>query len=157
MLLELFEVTLREGFMTRLWINSKHIRILCLVCILLMGVGSGRSQTSKDEEVDRFAKAYRTAKTDLERRTLCLEAIDAGVIARGHNVAVVDRIFGTHYAKKLPSGVEFETGTVDFHPQPVPQETGDRYSAHDFVGWFLAFRFGSDGSLEDYYLTNLHK
>src|ERR1700747_2837990 len=86
-----------------------HVWILCLVLSFLSGT------TVRAAQVDRFAKAYRAARTEIERRAVCLEAIDAGVIAVGRSVAVVDAIFGTSYAKKRrPPRHELETGIVEF-------------------------------------------
>jgi len=41
-----------------------------------------------DKEIDRLAKAYHAARTEFERRAVCLEAIDTGVIAVGRPLAV---------------------------------------------------------------------
>jgi hypothetical protein len=75
-----------------------HVWALCLVLSLLYG--KGVSGAEPDMKVDRLAKAYRAARTEFERRAVCLDAIDAGVIARGRPVVVVDAVFGTTYARK---------------------------------------------------------
>lgn len=85
---------------------------------------------------------------------MCLDAIDAGVLAVGRSVAVVDAIFGTTYARKLPRGSGLETGVVDFRP---PLLSGSDRVASGYVGWYLAFEFDSHGRLEKYYLSNWHK
>jgi hypothetical protein len=106
-------------------------------------------------EIDRLAKAYRAARTEFERRAVCLDAIDAGVVARGRSVAVVDAVFGTTYARHLPPvGGELEWGIVDFHLLPPPPS--DAMSAAR-IGWYLAFEFDSTGRLQNYYLSNMHK
>ena len=87
--------------------------MLCLVLSFLCGTSVRGAQP--DKEIDRLAKAYRAARTEFERRAVCLDAIDAGVIAEGRSVAVVDAIFGTNDAGKLPRGSELEAGVVDFH------------------------------------------
>lgn len=128
-----------------------HVWILCLVLSFL----NGKSVSAEpDTKVDHFAGAYRAARTEFERRAVCLDAIDAGVVARGRSVTVVDAIFGTHYAKKLPSGSEFESGVVYFHPLPPPPSDAMQ-AAH--IGWYFAFEFDSAGMLQNYYLSNLHK
>lgn len=125
--------------------------ILCLVLGFLYGTSVRAAQP--DKEIDRLAKAYRAARTEFERRAVCLDAIDTGVIARDRSVAVVDAIFGTTYARKLPRGRELETGVVDFHPLPPPS---DAFAAAH-IGWYFAFKFDSTGRLQDYSLSNLHK
>jgi hypothetical protein len=129
-----------------------HVWILCLVLSFLCGTSVRGAQP--DKEIDRLASAYRAARTEFERRAICLDAIDAGVVARGHSVAVVDAIFGTTYVKKLPRGSELETGVVDFHPLPPPPS--DAFAAAH-IGWYFGFKFDSTGRLQNYYLSNLHK
>ncbi len=135
-------------------VNSRFRRgpvwILCLVLSMLQTRGA-----QPDQEVDRLAKAYRAARTESERRAVCLDAIDAGVVARGRSVAVVDAVFGTNYARKLPpAGGGLEVGVVEFLPFPLPPSDAVA-AAH--TGWYLAFEFDSTGSLQNYYLSNLHK
>ena len=126
---------------------------LCLLLSFLSGASVSAAQP--DRKVGRFAAAYRAARTEMERRAVCLDAIDAGVVARGRSVAVVDAVFGTTYAAKLPTkGGGLEWGVVNFHP---PLESGSDKAASGYIGWFLAFQFYPDGTLENYYLSNLHK
>ena len=130
-----------------------HVWLLCIVLSLLCAE-SARPELL-DININRLARAYREARTDLGRRTVCLEAIDAGLVARGRSVTVVDAVFGTTYAKKLPrAGGELEWGVVDFHPLPPPPS--DAMSAAR-IGWYLAFEFDSSGTVQNYYLSNVHK
>lgn len=128
-----------------------YVSILFLVLGFLYGTGLTKAQP--DKEIDRLAKAYRAAKTEFERRAVCLDAIDTGVIADRRSVAVVDAIFGTTYTKKLPRRRELEWGFVDFHPLPPPPP-GIQAGG---IGWYLAFKYNSAGQLEDYFLTNRQK
>lgn len=130
-----------------------HLGTLCLVLSFLHGTSVSGAQP--DKEIDRLAEAYRAARTEFGRRAVCLEGIDAGVIAVGRPVDVVDAIFGTSYAKKRrPPLHELETGTVEFHPLP-PSPRNDVQAA--FVGWYFGFSFNSSGQLENYSLSNVHK
>ena len=131
----------------------RDVWMLCLVLSFLCGTSVRGAQP--DKEIDRLAKAYRAARTDFERRAVCLDAIDSGVVARGRSVAVVDAIFGTAYSRELPPGIELEAGVVDFHP--LPPSHGDRSVQVAHIGWYLAFKFDSAGKLQDYFLSNLHK
>jgi hypothetical protein len=126
--------------------------LFCLVLGFLSGTSVLGVQPEK--EIDRLAKAYRAARTESERRGICLYAIDAGVLARDRPVAIVDAIFGTTNAGKLPRGGKLETGVVDFHPS---LRSGNEKDASGYIGWYLAFKFDSTGRLQNYYLSNLHK
>lgn len=132
---------------------SRTSLMLCLALSLLNGQSVRAEQP--DMTIDGLARAYRAARAELERRAVCLEAIDAGVIARGHSVAQVDAVFGTTYAKQLPRAQgELEWGVVEFHPLLPPPS--DAMSAAR-IGWLLAFQFDSTGEVQYYYLSNLHK
>ena len=130
-----------------------HVWLLCIV------LGHLRAESARPEQldtnIDRLARAYREARTDIDRRTICLEALDGGLVARGRSVTVVDAVFGTAYAKKLPhTGRELEWGTVDFHPLPPPPSDA---MAAGHIGWYLALEFDSNGAVQNYYLSNVHK
>lgn len=141
--------------MMNLWFKVGSIWILCLLSGFLHGTGASGAHPDKQKEIERLAKAYRTARTDFERRAVCLEAIDVGAIARGRPVADVDAIFGTNYSRKLPPvGGELEHGVVDFHPQ-LRSPRDDVQVA--FIGWYFGFKFDSNGTVQDYCLSNLHK
>jgi len=130
-----------------------RVGVVCLALSLVYG--NGVSGAQPDKETGRLAKAYRAARSEFERRAVCFDAIDAGVIARGRSVAVVDAVFGTTYATKLPpAGRGLETGLVEFHPLPSPPSEAVA-AAH--IGWYFAFEFDSAGKLQNYYLTNVHK
>jgi hypothetical protein len=128
------------------------IGLFCIVIGPLLAEGAGLKQ--QDTNIGRFAREYREARTELQRRAVCLEAIDAGQIARGNSVAIVDAVFGTTCAKKLPTGREPEWGVVEFHPLPLLP--GDAMSAAH-AGWYLAVEFDSSGAVQNYYLSNVHR
>ncbi len=138
--------------MTTLQFESGHVWIVCLALSFLCGTSVRAAEP--DKEIDRLANAYRAAHTEFERRAVCLDAVDSGVIARGRPVVAVDAIFGTTYANKLPHGSVLEAGVVDFHP---PLLSGSDTRASAYIGWYFAFKFDSSGRLQDYYMSNLHK
>ena len=138
--------------MMNLRLKLGHVLVLCLVLSLPLGESIWGAEP--DTHIDRLASAYLAARTDSERRAVCLEAVDARVIARGRSVADVDAIFGTAYAKKLPAGSELEWGVVHFRPSPP--SPSDKIAA-GYVGWYLAFQFDSAGTLQNYHLSNVHK
>ena len=61
--------------------------ILFLVLSFLSGASAGGPQQEK--EIERLAKTYRAAQTEFERRAVCLDAIDAGIIAQDHSVSLL--------------------------------------------------------------------
>jgi hypothetical protein len=98
---------------------------------------------------------YQRATTAVERRAVCLQAIDDGVIQRGGPVSTVDEIFGTHFAQDLPTARERRrTAVIDFVTF-VPSPDNSRAAPH--LGWYLAVEYDPQGTIQNYYLSNLHK
>src|SRR5437764_7219520 len=56
-----------------------------------------------DNIVEQFAIQYKQAKSEAQRRTLCIKAIDEGIVSRGVPIATIDRLFGTAFARDLPA------------------------------------------------------
>jgi hypothetical protein len=103
-----------------------------------------------------FAKRYKRAASEEKKLLLCIDAINHGLIHRGGPVGNIDQIFGTDYSRTLPAkGQPDETGVVNFsNPrQPPPSDAVGAAS----TGWYLAFKFDYQGSIQDYHLSNLHK
>lgn len=106
---------------------------------------------------ENLKQRYAAARSPLERRSVCIDAIDEGVIDRGAPVAVLDEIFGTAFSRKLPSASEGRRrDLVLFSPQSEPPP-GPPTVASGYVGWYLAFEYDSNGLIQSYYLSNLHK
>ncbi|MHB1158143.1 MAG: hypothetical protein ACYC26_15055 [Phycisphaerales bacterium] len=136
--------------------------ILIVICI---GVIVGISESMHKEDENRKGTAsmlnilmqrYRNAATEIEKRNICIEAIDRKIIDRGVSIAVIDQLFDTDYSTTLPEKYEYETGVIHFAKQPVPDVPDDSY-ATDYVGWYLAFSFSCTGKIVNYHLSNLHK
>lgn len=87
---------------------------------------------------------YSSAKSESDRRDVALNAIDDGVIHTFAPVSLVDEIFGTQLASKLPdTNDKTLTGSVNF--------------AGPGAGWFLAVEYSRKGDIYNYYLTNIPK
>src|SRR6266566_1613089 len=65
---------------------------------------SQKQEKTLDQSIAELKRLYETAPSQHERRTVSLRAIDEGAIKQGRPVAVVDAIFGTHFASELPGG-----------------------------------------------------
>ena len=99
--------------------------------------------------VSELRRQYQAAKSEQQRRDVCLRAIDEGVIQTFSptNVSTLDSIFGTRLAFELPKKKQdSRTARIDF----APTESG---SVTQPV-WHLVVEYYRDGSIADYYLTN---
>ena len=119
----------------------------------------GRAQGS----VEDLTRLYAAAKSELERRDVCLQAIDEGVVGTSGpvHVSTVDAIFGTSMASELPSRKRHSRiAVVHFSDHgskalgaaekiATSSDNGERN------GWFLSVEYYYDGNIAAYYLTNL--
>ena len=123
------------------------IMCLCMACV---------AQVSSRTNMQEFVKKYKTASSEQQRLQLCIDVINQGFIYRGGPVGNIDQIFGTAYSKTIPAkGQPLESGVVDFG-NPLPPPASDTVAAAH-TGWYLAFEFDQQGSIQSYYLSNLHK
>jgi hypothetical protein len=105
--------------------------------------------------VNEFADQYKKAKTEQEKLQLCIKAIDTGLIQRGIPVSRLDKIFGTNFSKDVPKkGEPLEWGVVHFGKE---LKSSSDLRASGWEGWYLAVQFDDFGSVQNYYLSNLHK
>ena len=110
--------------------------------------------TFPENAIEELKRLYWAAKTEYERRAVCLQAIDQGTIYRGGPVSSLDAIFGTHFASSLPGAGESKYAKVEFVPF-VPSRD-ESFAAGKF-GWYLSIEYSTTGKIVNYYLSNLHK
>jgi hypothetical protein len=125
---------------------------------LLSNIHKGFSQGEMGKTASPIAvltQAYASAKTETERREICLRAIDEGVIRTwgDANISAIDTIFGTDLASKLPTKKQHERSSEVHFVVPATQ----RAEVDRQAGWFLTVSFNYDGEITDYSLTNIHK
>jgi len=106
---------------------------------------SSRITGAETVSIPELKRLYDLAQSEAQRRDVALRAIDEGVIRTFPHVHIstLDDIFGTHLASTVRSGKP-GTGVVNFTPTPAS-------------GWFMAVNYERDGTITDYYLTNLHQ
>jgi hypothetical protein len=122
--------------------------------VLCFGLASVAQVPIKNKMQD-CAKSFKEATSEQKRLQLCIDAINQGLIYRGGPVGNIDQIFGTDFSKKVPTaGQPLTRGVVDF-VNPLPPPSDAVAAAH--TGWYLAFEFDYQGSIQNYYLSNLHK
>ena len=115
--------------------------------------------TADDMTATKLKRLYRSAGSEAERLSLCVRAIDKGIISRYGPVKAVDTLFGTSFAMDLPTKAESpRTGIVHFAPVlDPPKDSRAGAVSSVYQGWYLAVQFDFEGNIESYYLSNLHK
>ena len=103
-----------------------------------------------DSKIDHFAKTYQEAKSADQRRTLCIEAMDNGLLKKGDSIKVIDRMFHTNYANYF-IGKDEDGGWAVIYFAPQHQ---DGYNQILAVGWYLAVKYDRDRVIQDYHLSN---
>jgi len=106
---------------------------------------SSRITGAETVSIPELKRLYDLAQSEAQRRDVALRAIDEGVIRTFPHVHIstLDDIFGTHLASTVRSG---KPGTAVVNFTPMPES-----------GWFMAVNYERDGTITDYYLTNLHQ
>ena len=120
---------------------------------------SQKQEKTLDQSIAELKRLYETAPSQHERRTIGLRAIDEGVIKQGRPVAVVDAIFGSHFASELPVGQGATVTTyIRFGRQiaPPPGYTGPTV-AIGYLGWSMQISYDEQGNIQNYHLNNLWK
>jgi hypothetical protein len=115
--------------------------------------------TTSSEPYLVYQKAYSDAKSEQEKRAVCLRTIDDGLIGVGKNVAVIDKIFSTNFESEMPVATErVKRKSLLFAEQAsIPQVPGKLNDSVAYVGSYLAVEYDSAGSILNYYLSNIHK
>jgi hypothetical protein len=110
--------------------------------------GNGSARVDGKVSISELRTLYVRAQTEFDRRAVCLRAIDEGALITYRSVSPVDEIFGTHFASNLPVKKEaIRKANVEF--------SDPKAAAHS--GWLLAIEYDTQGTLLNYYLTNIHR
>jgi hypothetical protein len=114
---------------------------------------------SQQMSIVDLKRLYRSARSEFERRTLCLQAIDGGAVYKGGPISSLDEVFGTNFGSQLPTQTEVRrVGVVHFVLENASEPSSEPSSvARGYSGWYLAVGYDHNGRIQDYYLTNLHK
>jgi len=93
----------------------QYAAILCVAALVVAAAsGAADSGAQGSKSVD-LARAYRHAKTEKERRDLCIAMIDGGLIRRGVSIREIDELCGTAFSgRPLPKKGDTEVGVVHF-------------------------------------------
>lgn len=115
-----------------------------------------KKETSSVEELKRL---YEAAKSEHEKRAVCLKAIDEGVIHTSGTVSIIDQVFITHFASDLPGNKNKKRqAVVWFTSRAAPSPSQATAATVDnSTGWFMVVDYFYDGTIDNYYLTNMHK
>ncbi len=131
-----------------LWKLSKSVLIFAAV-FSLFSVPLGEAA----DLLHQFAAKYKAAKNERAKLAVCIQAVDAGLIARDAPVRNLDIIFGTNFLREIPK--DGFSGDAVYFKKHAPH-TDDAVAA-DTSGWFLAFSFDSKGKITKYYISNVNK
>jgi hypothetical protein len=115
--------------------------------------GSGRVDGHQPLPVDELHSRYETAPNDVERRNICILAIDKGAIQTFGPVKVstLDAIFGSHVDRIRKKGIPGKAEIL--LTSAAAQDAGEQPKLDSTV-WRLVIDYTGDGSLSNYYLTN---
>src|SRR6267154_199472 len=125
---------------------SRHI-----IFALFVGV---RVQTFAADEVDRFVGEYKRATGEIEKRTVCLNFVDAGLLYDGAPIADVRKVFQQEFEDMDWDEKSNHLAIVHFVP---PKRTSSPMQPNLWTRWYLALTYRSDGTVMQYSLSNEDK
>jgi hypothetical protein len=119
---------------------------LCLaVCFSAVGADS----------LNSLAIKYKQCKVEAEKRALCVEALDEGVIGTGTPIADIKRVFQKDFEEcGLDANGKDNAAIVHFVP---PLRSTNSLVSDLWRGWYLALTYNKDGIVMTYYITNMGK
>jgi hypothetical protein len=106
------------------------------------------------EKADQFAAAYARAKTEVQKRSVCINAIDAGVVRAGAPVDVLKKIFGQDFEDFGADSKSNRLAIVHFVP---PWRSTNQMVSDVFRGWYFAVTYTPHGAVLNYHLSNVGK
>ena len=127
----------------------------CTALLLISLIASTcLSGEASDVTVDHFVAKYRKAKTEFQKRDVCIALIDAGVLYDGSPIADVKKVFQQDFLDQGPADhVNDRLTMVDFVP---PKHSTDTRVSTFETGWYLSITYReTDGSVVRYCLSNL--
>jgi hypothetical protein len=134
--------------------NALKMNRLILAAVLILGWVQRSDALDSAKTVEIFAQKYQKAASAEEKRAVCIEAIDAGIISRGVNIEKIKKIFGKDFDAELKLSEDGSGyGIVDF----IPTVSGKDGEAASHEGWYLKVEYDKKKLIQKYYLTNLHK
>jgi hypothetical protein len=131
--------------------NVLSVALACLVA----GSSCAAENSAKmaGDTSSKLSERYHLAKDQYERRLVCIEAIDKGLIACGRNVQILKEIFGhPPYFEKLRSG-ESSAAVVFFNIEQIKQDSKPAAAAA-LSGWYLYCKYNSKMQIVSYHVTN---
>lgn len=131
------------------------ILLSTILLIILQFSGAALSMPS-NSNMRELAHKFASSDSEEERMAICINLIDLKIVRRGCQIVTIDQAFGTTLSKRIPrKGQPMEKGTVDFVKQKFDSRNLAVSVGH--TGWYLAVEYDSNGAVQNYYLSNLHK
>ena len=125
---------------------------------MLIGIAATSSSNAQapDLAANTFATEYSAEHSELGRRNLCIEAIDAGLIHSGMSVSDINKLFGTNFTFHIPPAFgAIERDAINFVPQIEVSQSPVAIQA-PAVGWYFYFEFDRSERIRTYYVSNAH-
>jgi hypothetical protein len=124
------------------------------ICLFLSIIVVLFSSANAAEKLDQFAAAYAGAKTEAQKRLVCIEAIDAGVVRGGVSIDVLKRVFGPDFED---FGMDSRSNRLAMVNFVAPWRSTNALVSDVYRGWYLAVSYMADGAVLTYHLSNLGK
>lgn len=114
----------------------------------------GAAYASPTNTLDGFVLKYKMAKTEIQKRTVAIDLIDAGLLYYGSPIDDVKKVFLGDFEECGADSVNTRRAIVHFVP---PKHSSEPMASAVWTGWYLSLTYREDGSVLRYYLSNENK
>ena len=104
---------------------------------------------------------YENARNSEDRRLVCLQMLDAGLVKRDMSLVRLRQLFGKD-VRLLPHGesADISYAVVNFERLKeitIPAQSKFIHRSRSYTGWYISFSLDSDKNVLSYCLSNLYK
>ncbi len=123
-------------------------------CTLVVGC---RAPVARRATLPELARQYRSTANEIQKRDICLRAIEFDYVKRGGSLDAVRQLCGSdfHELGKDPKDPDWDHGVADFAPVPPPRYIHGMIASLVPEGWYLIVQYSGD-VIRDYYISNVH-
>jgi hypothetical protein len=132
-----------------------NMKLFIMYFVLGAAVSISVSNKVCASPVDDFASKYKKAKTEVQKRTVCIQLIDAGLLYSGSPIDDVKKVFQGDFEEKGADGKDHRLAVVHFVPPKRPLKLPNQPMGQaEVIGWYLSVTYRDDGTVVHYCLSN---
>jgi hypothetical protein len=122
-----------------------------LLIVIILTTSSCINAAPPDASLEQFISRYKQAKTEIQKRTVCIDLIDADLLYEGANIDEIEQVFKNDFEDMGTDDRGNRIAIVHFVP---PTRSTNQIASDISTGWFLSMSFQKNGTIVHYSLSN---